>query len=1157
MASRAYLFTVSLAVLLAFAAYTPPAQAQVLYGSIVGTITDPSGAAVPEASVTIVNIATGHRRETTSTNQGTYTISDLPAGTYDITISKPGFKQYSAKGLPVSVGRVQRSDVRLAVGATTETVEVTAEAPVLQTDSAQVQTEIANTNIENLPVPVNRNYESLLVTVPGFTPPENQHSVAVNPSRGMSMSVNGATRNSNNLRIDGASSTNVWLPHVPGYVPSLEAIQEVSVVTNSADAAEGLAGGAVVNVHIKSGTNDFHGSAYEYHSDSGLKARPYNFFSATPLPKPRYVYNDFGGTIGGPIVRNKLFFFLSYEGNPVHQTAQPASDLTVPTSAMRLGDFSASSSKIFDPLTGDQTNGKGRTQFVASSDPASPNYNPACASASCPNMIPVSRLDPIAMKVVGLIPAATNPGLISNNFHVTGPYNFTRHTTDGKVDWKPTDKLSLSERIGFLHYDVFNAPVFGDLVGQGVSSSAGRVGNGHGNVISNTVSGTYVFTPKFLVDGYVALTKFGLNQEPPRLDENLGLDFLGIPGTNGQNRQYGGWPQFNISDFDLLGSSGSAGGPIFYDDRQWQYAGNATWLHGNHTIRFGGELMRQAFNHFETGAAAGRFSFNGNATTLNGSKGDPDVKSANLFNSFAQFLLGLPSSVGKDLIPFDNGRTIAYSHNYGFYMQDTWQALRSLTVTYGLRWDHFPVGTRNGRGMERYDFDSNLITLCGLGGTPEDCGYEVSYKEFSPRVGLAWRATSDFVVRAGYSINFDPYPLAFVRDMLGDYPQSLSLSLGASSSFLPSAMPDGSYTTLAKGIPAIAVPDISSGVIPLPKNFSMQTLPQNIRRDYVQSWNLTLQKDLFWGFNGQAGYVGSRQVAVPQFFNLNAGQILGAGSKGQAYFARNGNVGLNLIIPTNHTAYDSLQTKLSRRFTNGFMLNVAYTFSKAIGICCDQLADKNPAIQIPQYFAYNRALAPYDRTHVFSVATVAELPFGEGKPWLNQSGIASKLLGGWQVNSLLSAYSGTPFNVTASGGSLNAPGNTQIADRVKPEVKILGGVGPNPYFDPLAFAPVTEARFGNSGFMSMRGPSSVYLDMSLFRNFQITERFKLQFRAEAFNLPNTPHFANPSANVSNLQLNTDGTVKSLGGYDQITKTTATGRDGIDERQLRFGVRLSF
>jgi hypothetical protein len=309
----------------------------------------------------------------------------------------------------------------------------------------------------------------------------------------------------------------------------------------------------------------------------------------------------------------------------------------------------------------------------------------------------------------------------------------------------------------------------------------------------------------------------------------------------------------------------------------------------------------------------------------------------------------------------------------------------------------------------------------------------------------------------------------------------------------------------------------------------------------------------------QAGYVGSRQVDITQRFDLNAGQVLGAGSAGQIFNQRFGRTSATeLLTPIGHNDYDSLQSSLQRRFGKGYQINMSYTFSKVIGICCDDLSDGTPQVQAQQYFGLNRALMPYDRTHNFNTSFSAELPFGKGKTLLNGGGLASALAGGWQVNGIFSVYSGAPFTVTASGTSLNAPGNNQRADQVNPSVAIPGGAGPGQsYFDPLAYAPVTAVRFGTSGYDSLRGPGLVNLDFSLFRDFRITERFKAQFRAEALNFTNTPHFSNPSANVSNLQLNADGSIKSLGGFSVITTTTGTGREGVDERVFRFGLRISF
>jgi hypothetical protein len=344
----------------------------------------------------------------------------------------------------------------------------------------------------------------------------------------------------------------------------------------------------------------------------------------------------------------------------------------------------------------------------------------------------------------------------------------------------------------------------------------------------------------------------------------------------------------------------------------------------------------------------------------------------------------------------------------------------------------------------------------------------------------------------------------------------------------------------------------------MPSTTGFFTPPEHYTFGYVQSWNLSLEKDLGAGFIGQAGYVGTRQIKQLQALDLNV-QRVGGGRNSQPLFQQFGRTGsMNLLTNYGHSYYDSLQASLKRSFAQGFQFNLAYTYSKAIGMCCDDLSDKRPAIQIPEFLDLNKALAPFDRPHVLSMATVLELPFGDGKRWANSGGLGAAIAGGWQINALFTAYSGRPFSVSAAGGSLNAANNNQRADQIKPEVAMLGGTGPNQsWFDPLAFAPVTEARFGTAGFNTVRGPNAVNLDFGIVRNFQMGERFALQFRGEALNLTNTPHFNNPASNVSNLQLNPDGTIRNLGGFTTISSTTGTGREGIDERVFRFGMRLRF
>ena len=1088
-----------------------PLNAQVRYGSIVVEVADQSGGAVPGADVTVTQTQTGLTRNGTSNEVGLATLATLPPGSYSVKVSLSGFKEFVTSGVEVSEDSVVRVGSVLEVGQLSDTVTVSAGIAVLQTDRADVRTDIPATQLENLPVPVGRNYQNLFVTVPGISPPENMHSVAVNPARGLAFSSNGTTRNANAIRIEGAISNNLWLPHVAAYVPALEAIESVGVTTSTFDADQGLSGGMSANVLIKSGTNELHGSAFEYFFNEGMKSRPY--FLPANQDKPQARQNQFGGTLGGPIVRNTLFFFGSYQGTFDKQLAQRFG--TVPTAAMRRGDFSASPTAIYDPATG-AANGTARTAFAG-------------------NQIPSTRFDPIALKLINLLPLPNVEGRLTDNYFATGDYTFDRHNIDAKVNYNPTNKLGITARIGWLGYNFKNPAMFGELGGLPINNTAAKAGTGLGDTYTFTGSGSYVLSPNFLIDTYAGITTIEVLSEPDRLDENLGLDFLGIPGTNGPDRLYGGWPHFDITNYSALGYAGSGNSPYVDDNWQVQYTANATYTLGTHTFRFGGDIVRQAMNRHELGNGSGQFAFAGGPTALSGG---PAV---NQFNTFASFLLGLPTGVSKSIIPYEEGFTRSRNWQFSFFAKDQWQPTRNLTASLGLRYDYFPMGTRTTRGLERYDPETNTMLICGVGSVPTDCGYDMPAGNVSPRLGLAYRLTEDIVLRGGYGINYDPYPLAFVRNLLGNYPSSINLSLPQANSFQPAG-------TLAAGIPEIPVPDVSSGTIPVPLNVSARALPQSPKRGYIHSWNLTVQSELPGGFTGQAGYVATRQRDINQILDANAGQVIGAGNAGRPLFQRFGRTGATGILGNpGWSDYDSLQTSLTRRMAQGVQVNVAYTWSRAFGICCDTLSDNPPNVQALEYFDLNEAPLPQDRPHNFQTSFVAELPFGDGKPFLSNGGAAAAVFGGWQVNGLFSAYSGAPFTVTSAGTSLDMPGSGQRADQVKDEVEILGGIGPGkPWFDTTAFRAVTERRFGTAPLNSMRGPGFVNFDMSVFRQFALGASRTLQFRLEIFNLTNTPHFANPSADVSNPA-----------NFGIISNTANSGREGIDERLFRVGFRLGF
>lgn len=1109
---------VALAALITF--WNPQqASGQVLYGSLVGNVKDPSNLPVPGAEVRLVNKETNQLRQVFTGETGAYFFSTVPSGVYDLSVSMEGFASFTRRGVQVTINNVARVDVTLAIGAVTQVVEVTAQAATLQTDRAEVRAEVTSRELQDLPIPSGRNYQQLFKVLPGFTPPTNRHSSSVNPSRALAFNVNGTSSQSNNVRTDGASAINIYLSRVAAYVPALESIQTVDVVTNSFDAEQGLAGGAVINVQTKSGTNDLHGALFEYHDDNLTKAKP--FFNPPGNRNPKAVFNQFGATLGGPIKRHKLFYFMSYEGTLERRTG--ATFATVPTAAIRSGDMSASPNPVYDPLTG-SADGSGRVAFPG-------------------NIIPRSRMDPMVQKLVALTPLPTFPNSLTSNYYATAPFGFDRHSVDARIDWHASSKLIMYGRFGTFRHNISDAQVFGQLGGPGI-----RTGDpeSFGYTNTATVAGTYVVQPNLIADSYFGWTLFDTTGEFARLDEKLGLDYLGIPGTNGSRRFEGGWPRFSVGSYTGLGAP-SANRPLYYHNPQYQYQANANWTKGTHSLRFGLDLSHQNLNQTQpevggaSHGASGGFTFAGGPTTV---RGGP---SANQFNSYAAFLLGLPTGIGKiDQVttPF-TVRTGVYS----LYIRDQWQANRRLTLSYGVRWEYFPIPTRADRGLERYDPNANKMLICGVGSMPKDCGVEVSKTSFAPRFGLAYRATDTFVMRAGYGITNDPYNLS--NPMRANYPTAIALTITGPNSFQPAGR-------LQDGIPPITRPDLANGTINIPGDVAATTLPDKFNRGYVQSWNFTLQKQLKWGFTGQAGYVATRQVRQLGVLSLNVGKP-GGGRASQPLYQRFGRTAsTSVVTPLGTGHYNSLQTTLERRFANGYQLHVAYTWSKAMGICCNDDSEGSPAIQLPEYYRLNRAVTGYDQPHNLQIASIAELPFGKGKRWANGGGLASAVAGGWQINTVFSSVSGTPFTVSASGTSLDAPGNSQRADQVKPEVRILGGVGRGQsYFDPLAFKPVTAARFGTAGFNSLRGPGAVNLDLGLFREFRVKDRWRIQFRAEASNFTNTPHFANPGGNVSNLQLNSDGSIRSLGGFTEITGTRGTGREGIDERVFRFGLRVSF
>lgn len=1107
-------------------------NAQVLYGSIVGNVKDQTGAALPGADVTIVNTETNLTRHGITSEAGLYSFPTVPSGTYTVKVALPGFTDFLKANVQVAVNDTTRVDAVLKVGEVTDEVLVTSQSTaLLQTDRAEVRHEVTQKQLSNLPVPVGRNYQNLFETLPGFEMRGSSRGGRMggcNPSQSRHFNVNGTTRSTTSTNIDGAPTAHIWNVGASATVPALEAIETVNVTTNSFDAEQGLAGGAVINVQIKSGTNDFHGSLFEYHSNHHLRAR--DFFLPASEDKSKYIHHQWGGTIGGPIRPDKLFFFVSYEGRSERENGTRI--LSVPGPAVRRGDFSAFDTIIYDPLTGNP-DGTERIPFAN-------------------NQIPADRIDPIVQKIVDRIPFPNLPGRESdesNNFFASTPFSSNRWTIDSKIDWILNNSFNMFGSYSLFDFGAKHVTAFGEAL-HGPRVGGGNAGDAWGNNTKISIGANYIISPALLMDGNFGFVRQSTNVEQPGIGQNIGLDLLGIPGTNGPERFQSGWPRFDVSGYSLYGTE-EHWSPYYRDDDQYAYRSNFTWTKQAHEIRWGIDINSEQMNHtqpeFQGGdamGARGRFIFGTGPTRLCEVAG-PDgcsqlSPSVNQVNGFATFLLGLPTEFGKNLLtlfPYTTRNT-----RYGLYIRDRWQITRQLTLSFGTRWEYFPMPRRANRGFERYDPETNMMQIGGVGNIPEDLGVEMSKKLFGPRLGLAYRITDSFVMRAGYGISIDPYSLS--RPLRTNHPILIELVIPAPHSLAPAGR-------LADGIPPISAPALGDGIIEVPGNVSTQTVPLKFERGYIQSWNVTLQKDLKWGFVGEAGYVATRQVRQLGYRQLNWSPV-GGGNAGRQLFSRFGRTAnTRMVAPIGGSSYHSLQAQLQRRFADGYSLGVAYTLAKSISDSGSDASDGSVRINIPEFYHLNHTVSGFDRRHRLYITNIMELPFGPGRRWLSDGSFLSKLAGGWQVNSIISFLSGQPFSVTASGASLNAPFSSQRADQVKEEVKILGGVGPDqPYFDPTAFAPVNEPRFGTAGFNSLRGPGRVNWDFGMFRNFQVSENVNVEFRAEAFNLTNTPKFGAPRSNVSNVRYNADGSIRDLNGFGEITSAS-------EEREFRFGIRIGF
>jgi hypothetical protein len=1009
----------------------------------------------------------------------------------------------------------------------------------------------------------------------------------------MTANVNGQSSQGNGTRIDGISDTYPWLPNNVAYVPPSDGIETVNIATNSYDAEQGGVNGAAVNVQIKTGSNKFHGDAHEFHTDDQLKALNY-FITPATFHRPVLIFNQFGGAVGGPIKKDKLFFFGDWESTRQIQAPAGGNPQTVPfgslvastaatagyfdfrpfqTAAYGLVDSAGNPVHIYDPNTGN-ANGSGR-------QPISCN--------GIVDTICLGRVDPAALTMAKLIPAPTASlaTLNTNNYLDTSKGKFNRDNYDAKINFVPTQKSTVFGHFSFSNGDIFDPPSLGPA--EGNATNGGQLGNAFTKIYVIGLGGTHTFTQNLLLDANLGFTRQHLSALALDISQGpYGLNTLKIPGTNNaaapNDQLYYGIPAFQFTTFTNLGNP-NTGNPFVFRDNQFVENENLTWIKGHHQFRFGGEWDHVLMNHFQPQGAAfqtarGSFQSTGiateqatcaNATTLSGCTATDAPKNMQ-YNSYADFLLGLPWQTGRAV---QNTDPIALRWNqFAIYGRDMWQVTPRLSVDLGLRWERFPMAySDHDKGARVLNPTTMQVLIGGYGSVPKNDGVQVGFGEILPRVGIDYRINDKTVVRGGFGIGGDDNNWRYLRN---DYPaDTISAFNGQATGgpvsytqFAPGASltglnATGPYAQLPIGILPITIPSFSTGSIPLPNGVNTSTVGSypNFRRGYIYSYNLTVERE-FAGFVANIGYVGDREVRAVTNLNLNSAPA-GGGAAGEIlnkqFGASYGSV--NTLIPLTSTFYNSMQAQVTRKIGQGSQWGMVYTWSKA------EDSEDNEELNglswnYPAYMSRNKALAGFDRTSIFTTYWLYNLPFGKGQPFA-QHGIAAALAGGWALSGVLSRLSGTPFTITDNSGAtnLNAPGNQQTPNIVSPIHLTKGkpyqptgncakGTNSCSYFDITSFASVTTAAtFGNAGRNIIRGPGYFDIDGTLTRDFKIREYLTFQFEAQAISLTNTPHFANPDGNI------TDANFGKVTGEVAAANASLGGSGG--ERQWWFGGKFIF
>jgi hypothetical protein len=1168
------------AICISLVTLTPqPVWGQAVYGGIIGTVTDPQGAAVANAKVTVVNEGKGTSETTTSNESGNYSVGHLIAGTYTVRAEASGFKVSQQKGVIVNVDANASVPLQFQVGGTSETVEVTGEAPQLKTDRSDVAVTFNEKYVQDLPI-LNRNFTQIQLLSPGSQKLTGwSHAATENPQAGQQIFSQGQHFSGTGFELDGTDNQDPILGIIV-INPNLDAVTEAKVALQNYDAEFGKAVASLVTAVTKSGSNQLHGSGFYFLRSDGFQARdPFTQGPGKPLPKAKW--QQFGGTIGGPIIKDKLFFFGDYQGT--RQTSGISSQFSIPTALVQSSCNPATNTTGFCDLSEYSAPDSG----VSGGGQA---YDPASCLPNCPldgsgrtafdgNLIPIDRITPQSAAILAKFPAPQTSGLF-NNFVGSGSGPFSQNSFDTRIDYSASQTLSVFGRFSLSYYKLSGKGILGDLGGSGT----GLLGLAGSSITHNyslatgfnkTISSTLLTDFRF---GY-----FKYNPVASKPDGGTPMTDFGIPNANTDDPKTAGLGAFlfdgTMTNFgDGLGV-GRCNCPLTESEQQFQFVNNWTKIYGNHQFKFGGDI-RYAMNLRlpSDNNRTGEYSFN-RGVTSNGGSGGLDL---------ATFLLGEVTQLQRYVNnPAASGDPAERQKRTFFYGQDTWRVTPKLTLNYGLRWEIYFPETVNGKGNGGFanivdNGGLGAIRVAGFGGIGSNGNVENDWKAFAPRFGIAYQMNTKTVVRAGYGRSYDigVFGSNFGHTVTQNLPVLLKQNLQASNIF-PGAT-DGRIPifTLAEGPIAATFPDIpSDGKIPLDSSLSgthirpiRQTLPA------VDAWNITVQRQVTNTISAEASYVGSKGThgfaGNGPNYDINPPSIVGYPTLSQ-------NLRRPLCVPDipgdpagtctrigfglgnyygNDAAstYHAFQTKIDKRFARGLQFLAHYTFSHAYNY------DSN-------YYAIDHKIAwgpvDFSRNHVFVVNTVYELPFGKGKTYMGDvSRGLDYLVGGWQITNTTNWSSGLPW--TPSFNQCNSEEDVGICRPNKGSGSFHTGVGNltvdpttgsiyRTYFTPVAditggsggpFADPGLGNLGNIGRNSFHGPSGFYSDLSVSKSFALGERAKAKFVFDAFNVFNHPVYAFSANNGANNCIDCQG-----GNNGRITGLEG----GSSMRGLQWALRFDF